>query len=98
MLTTAEGVQAEETLSFLESEEALTWQYYKDEKILEFYARTDIPGTGFKLDVEDTEEAKRLIGKYSLVKNNLLKTEFIPIAPFTMLEALFKEKLQNTSP
>lgn len=93
--TVPPGTPMDELTPHLEGEERLSWQYYKDDVLREFYARdpeVDELGAIFVFEADTVEAVKTLVADYPLAKAGLIDFAFHPLPPFTNFELLFKSQ------
>lgn len=79
----------------MKDEAETAWQLYKSDVIREIYFRTDKPGVVVVMECENVEEAKKVMDELPLVRENLIKFEFIPVGYFSPFEDLFAKNLKK---
>jgi hypothetical protein len=83
------GTTMEKVQPHLRDEMVETWEHYKQGKIRQLYFRQDHPGVVLMMECNSVEEAQELLDELPLVKEQLIKFEFIPLGYFEPLESLF---------
>jgi hypothetical protein len=88
-----ENVPVEELLPHATAEIQAVWNLYTQGICREFYARADQPGAAIlALECPTVEVAEEAIATLPLRQLDLLDFELIPLAPFTHLTRLFRDK------
>ncbi len=64
---------------------------YLDGKIQQWYSRGDAKGVVFLLDCKSVEEAKGILEKLPLIKNNFASFDYVTLGPLTPLRLLLTE-------
>jgi len=87
ILTVKPGVR-EQMMKVMPEEVRATVRLYLDGKIDQWYARSDGKGVVFILECKQVEEAKALLEKLPLIKENFAEFEYMPLGPLTPLRLL----------
>lgn len=87
-LTVKEGISRDQIMKVMQTEVRDTVGLYLDGKILQWYARGDGRGVVFLLDCKTVEEAKAVLEKLPLVRENLASFEYMALGPLTPLKLL----------
>ena len=78
----SEKHEPEDFAPHLEAESAHTLKLYAAERVREVYNRTDGKGALLVLEVEDEEEAERILNDFPLAKLGMLSIEIYGIKPY----------------
>ena len=89
--TPTQGVTLEDLKPHLKEEAKHAWELYKAGIFREIYLRTDRPGALMVMECADVDEARKITEDLPLVKEGLIKFEFIPVGAFMPWETLFAE-------
>jgi hypothetical protein len=84
-------VPREKTALVMQDEVRDTVNLYLDGKIEQWYARGDGKGVVFLLDCKSVEEAKAILEKLPLIKNNFATFDYVTLGPLTPLRLLLTE-------
>ena len=87
-LTVKEGIARDQIMKVMQSEVRDTVQLYLDGRIQQWFARGDGKGVVFLLDCKTVEEAKAILEKLPLIKENFASFEYMPLGPLTPLRLL----------
>ena len=87
-LTVKEGVTREKIMKVMQSEVRDTVQLYLDGRIQQWWARGDGKGVVFLLDCKTVDEAKAILEKLPLIKENFASFEYMPLGPLSPLRIL----------
>ncbi len=85
-----EGASLEKMMPLLKDEVTLMWQKQKEGVLREVYLRTDVPLAVVVLECADVDEAKRVMGEFPMVRNNLIEFNFMPVTVFEPFQVLFE--------
>ena len=88
--TLCEGASLEKMMPLLKDEVSLMWQKQKEGVLREVYLRTDVHLVVIVLECADVDEAKRVMGEFPMVKNNLIEFHFMPVTVFEPFQVLFE--------
>ena len=69
-----------------------TLRLYLDEKIEQFWSRTDKPGVMFLMNVESIEQAKETVDSLPLVAKGFAQYELMPVGPLSPLGLLIQSR------
>ena len=94
ILTPKEGVTPQQIMAVIPEEIRATVKLYLDGKIREWYSRGDGKGVIFLIDAKTEDEARALMEKLPLAKEQLMDHEYIPVGPLMPLRALNPAALQ----
>ena len=84
-----EDVANEQVASLVKEEAKVVWGLYTSGRVRSAHYRADIPGAALMLEAVDLSEATRAVQSLPMVKAGLLRTEIMPLEPYTGFEALF---------
>jgi hypothetical protein len=85
------GVTLEQVMKIMPAEIRATVPLYLEGKIQQWYTRGDGKGVIFLLNCKDVAEARALIEKLPLTKENLMEEQFIPVGPLLPLGILLRD-------
>ena len=85
-------VSDEQKKEIMPKEVPATLKHYLDGKIEQFWARKDVPGVVFLMDVESIEKAKAELDTLPLVTGGFAKYDLIPVGPLAPLGLLVRGK------
>lgn len=88
-LQPTEGTKPEDLRVHVIEENKIVWELYKADVIREMYFRSDGRGAIFVLESASVDAAKEAFSQLPMVRDGLLKAEFISLNPFTQLEYAF---------
>ena len=86
-----EGKEQKDFEPHLKSEALHVWNLYQEEVIREIYFDKAKHTAVIILECIDEKEARSILYKLPLVKENLISFDIIPLVPYTGLGRLFKE-------
>lgn len=84
-----EGVPNEQVASLAKEEAKVVWGLYVLGRVRSAHYRADIPGAVLMLEATDLSEATRAVASLPMVQAGLLRTEILPLEPYTGFEVLF---------
>jgi hypothetical protein len=84
-------VPREKIAPAMQDEVRETVNLYLDGKIQEWYSRGDGKGVVFLLDCKSVEEAKTILEKLPLFKNNFATFDYVTLGPLNPLRLLLTE-------
>lgn len=84
-----EGTKPEDLRAYVVEENKVVWELYKTDAIREMYLRGDGRGAIFVLESASEAAAKEAFSQLPMIRDRLLRAEFIPLNPFTQLEFAF---------
>jgi hypothetical protein len=84
-------VPREKIAPAMQDEVRETVNLYLDGKIQEWYSRGDGKGVVFLLDCKSVEEAKTILEKLPLIKNNFATFDYVTLGPLNPLRLLLTE-------
>jgi hypothetical protein len=84
-----EDVPNERVTSLVKEEAKVVWGLYASGSLRSAHYRSDIPGAVLMLEAADLSEATKTVESLPMVQAGLLKTEIMPLEPYTGFEALF---------
>ena len=90
-LTVKEGVARDQIMKVMPTEVRDTLQLYLDGRIQQWWARGDGKGVVFLLDCKTVEEARAVLEKLPLIKENFASFEYMPLGPLTPLRLLMSQ-------
>ena len=90
-LTVKEGVARDQIMKVMPAEVRDTVQLYLDGRIQQWWARGDGKGVVLLLDCKTVEEAKSVLEKLPLIKENFASFEYMPLGPLTPLRLLLSQ-------
>jgi len=93
--TAKKGVSPQQIMELVPSEIRATVKLYFEGKIRQWYSRGDGKGVVFLVDAKTVDEARAVIEKLPLAKEQLLDHEYIPVGPLMPLRALMGAGPQN---
>jgi hypothetical protein len=82
------GVTPQQIMAVIPAEIRATVELYLDGKIRQWYSRGDGKGAIFVVDVKTAEQARALMERLPLAKEQLMDHEYIPVGPLMPLRAL----------
>jgi hypothetical protein len=88
-LQTTEGTKPEDLRTYLVEENKAVWELYKTDVIREMYFRGDGQGAIFVVESANEDVTKEIFLQLPMVRDGLLKAEFILLKPFTQIEFAF---------
>ncbi len=91
-LTVKPGVQREQIMKVMQTEVRDTVNLYLDGKIQQWWARGDGKGVVFLLDCKTVEEAKVILEKLPLIKENFASFDYMPLGPLSPLRLLVQQQ------
>jgi hypothetical protein len=83
-------VTNEQRAQIMPKEVPATLKLYLDEKIEQFWYRSDAPGVIFLMNAASVDEAKATVGKLPLVAEGFATYEFYPVGPLAPLGSLIQ--------
>src|SRR5947199_2515721 len=83
-----QGVTFQQVMAVIPDEIQATVKLYVDGKIREWYSRGNGKGVIFLLDVNTEDEARAIMERLPLAKEQLMDSEYIPVGPLMPLRAL----------
>ena len=86
--TAKPGVTPQQIMAVIPEEIRATVQLYLDGKIREWYSRGDGKGVIFLVHAKTEDEARALMEKLPLAKEQLMDHQYIPVGPLMPLMAL----------
>jgi hypothetical protein len=95
IITPKPGVTVEQVMKIMPAEIRATVPLYLDGKIQQWFTRGNGEGVIFLLNCKDVEEARALIERLPLSKENLVDEQFIPVGPLLPLGILLRENSTN---
>jgi hypothetical protein len=93
-LSLKEGVTREKIAPIMQSEVRDTVNLYLDGMIQQWYSRGDGKGVVFLLDCKSVEEAKAVLEKLPLIKNNFATFDYVTLGPLNPLRVLLAPPAQ----
>lgn len=87
-LTVKPGTARDQIMKVMQTEVRDTVNLYLDGKIQQWWARGDGKGVVFLLDCKTVEEAKAILEKLPLIKENFASFEYMPLGPLSPLRLL----------
>jgi hypothetical protein len=93
-LTLKDGVTRDKIMPIMQTEVRDTVNLYLDGKIQQWYSRGDGKGVVFLLDCKSVEEAKAILEKLPLIRNNFASFDYMPLGPLTPLRLLVAQPAQ----
>ncbi len=93
--TPKQGVTAQQIMAAIPEEIRATVKLYLDGKIRQWYSRGDGKGVVFFVDAKTEAEARALMEKLPLAKEQLMDHQYIPVGPLMPLRALNPAALSN---
>lgn len=75
--------------SLVKEEAKVVWDLYASGRLRSAHYRADVPGAVLMLEAADLSEATKVVESLPMVQAGLLKTEILPLEPYTGFEALF---------
>jgi hypothetical protein len=84
-------VPREKVAPVMQDEVRDTVNLYLDGKIQQWYSRGDGKGVVFLLDCKSVEEAKSILEKLPLIKNDFATFDYVTLGPLTPLRLLLME-------
>ncbi len=87
-LTLKPGTAREQIMKVMQTEVRDTVNLYLDGKIQQWWARGDGKGVVFLLDCKTVEEAKAILEKLPLIKENFASFQYMPLGPLSPLRLL----------
>ena len=91
ILSPKPGVTLEQVMKIMPAEIRATVPLYLEGKIQQWYTRGDGKGVIFLLNCKDVAEARALIEKLPLTKENLMEEQFFPVGPLLPLGILLRD-------
>jgi hypothetical protein len=91
-LSLKDGVTREKIMPVMQTEVRETVNLYLDGKIQQWYSRGDGKGVVFLLDCKSVEEAKAILEKLPLIRNNFAQFDYMPLGPLTPLRLLVAQQ------
>jgi len=92
--TPRQGVTPGQIMAVIPEEIQATVKLYLDGKIREWYSRGDGKGVIVLFDVKTEDEARAIVEKLPLTKEQLLDHQYVPVGPLMPLRALNPGALQ----
>jgi hypothetical protein len=89
------GVTVEQIMKIMPAEIRATVPLYLDGKIQQWFTRGDGKGVIFLLNCKDVAEARALMERLPLSKENLMDEQFIPVGPLLPLGILLRDSPTN---
>ena len=86
--TAKRGVNPQQIMAVIPDEIQATVQLYLQGKIREWYSRGDGKGIVFLLEAKSEDEARTIMEKLPLAKEQLMDEQYIPVGPLMPLRAL----------
>lgn len=83
------GTTSADFAPYLDEEAAHIWDLYKQGILREFYFHATDHVAVLMLECDSTDDAKRILGYFPLVKAGLIKFQVIPLAPYDGFSRLF---------
>ena len=93
-LTVKPGVSRDQISKVMPNEVRDTVALYLDGKIQQWYARGDGKGVVFLLDCQTVEEAKAILEKLPLIRENYAAFDYMPLGPLAPLRYLMAPPTQ----
>jgi hypothetical protein len=87
-LTVKPGITRDQFMKVMPTEVRETVALYLDGKIQQWYARGDGKGVVFLLDCKTVDDAKAILEKLPLVKEDFASFDYMPLGPLTPLRLL----------
>ena len=87
-LTIKPGISRDQISKVMPNEVRETVALYLDGKIQQWYARGDGKGVVFLLDCTTVEEAKAILEKLPLIRENFASFDYMPLGPLAPLRYL----------
>jgi hypothetical protein len=84
-----EEVPPERVASLVKEEAKMVWNLYASGQLRSAHYRADVPGAVLMLEAADLFEATKVVESLPMVQAGLLRTEILPLEPYTGFEALF---------
>src|SRR6266568_6961229 len=88
ILTSKQGVTAQQVMAVIPAEIRATVKLYLDGKIRQWYSRGDGKGVIFLVNANTEDEARSIMETLPLAKEELIDHEYIPVGPLMPLRAL----------
>jgi hypothetical protein len=88
ILRAKQGVTPEQVMKVMPAEIRATVELYLNGKIRQWFSRGDGKGVVFLLDAADVAEARELMERLPLHKEDLMEHEYIPVGPLMPLRFL----------
>ena len=82
------GVTGQQIMAVMPAEIRATVELYLNGKIRQWYSRGDGKGVIFVVDAKTEEEARAMMERLPLAKEQLMDHEYIPVGPLMALRAL----------
>src|SRR4029077_4954115 len=95
ILTPKPGATVEQIMKIMPAEIRATVPLYLDGKIQQWFTRGDGKGVIFLLNCKDVEEARALMERLPLSKENLVDKQFCPVGPLLPLGILLRDSPTN---
>jgi len=92
--TAKRGVTAQQIMAVIPDEIRATVKLYLDGKIRQWYSRADGKGVIFLVGAKTEGEARAIMEKLPLAKQQLMDHEYIPVGPLMPLQALIGPRAQ----
>lgn len=93
-LTVKPGISRDQIIKVMPNEVRDTVALYLDGKIQQWYARGDGKGVVFLLDCQTVEEAKGILEKLPLIRENYASFDYMPLGPLAPLRYLMTPPAQ----
>jgi hypothetical protein len=87
-LTVKPGITRDDIAKTMPAEVRDTLNLYLDGKIQQWFARGDGKGVVFLLDCKTVEEARAIVEKLPLIRENFASFEYMPLGPLSPLRLL----------
>lgn len=75
----------------LKAQTAKAWKFYTAGVFREMYIRTDFPSAVLMLECANVEAAREVLAELTLVEENLIDFDLMPLGPFSCLSQLFAD-------
>ena len=76
-------------LPYVKPEAEKVWEYYASDVVRSIYYIADMSGAVLMYEAESLTAMQKIASEFPMVKAGVLKTEVLPLKPYTGLESLF---------